>query len=104
EEAEPNLRGSPKEWLDHLEREHDNLRAALDRLEAASDSQSALRLVGALGGFWSMRGHVVEGRRSVEGALRTDERPTVARANALNEATVLALEDGDAATARLRGE
>ena len=34
EEAEPNLRGSPGDWLDRLEREHDNFRAALDRLEA----------------------------------------------------------------------
>src|SRR5207245_8088700 len=33
EDAEPYLRGSPREWLDRLEREHDNFRATLDRLE-----------------------------------------------------------------------
>jgi len=43
EEAYPNLRGDPKQWLDRLESEHDNLRAALDRFEASAETELALR-------------------------------------------------------------
>src|SRR5207247_8882846 len=101
EDAYPHLRGSPTEWLNRLEREHDNLRVALDRLEASGETQLALQLAGALAGFWFMRGHLAEGERRLEGALRADERPTAARAKALNGASLLA---ADAATARLRAE
>jgi len=104
EEAEPNLRGTPKEWLERLELEHDNLRAALDRLEAAGEGETAQRLAGALWRFWSMRGHAVEGRRRLESTVRADERRTAARAKALNGATVVALEVGEIATARVRAE
>ena len=48
-------------WLDRLEREHDNLRAALGwALEG--DPDVALQLAGALGLFWLVRGYGVEGR------------------------------------------
>jgi len=105
EEADPNLRGSPKkEWLERLARDHDNLRAALDRLEAAGESELGLRLAGALQRFWYLRGHLAEGRRRLEGALRNNERPTAARAKALNGASALAVAGGDGATARLRAE
>jgi tetratricopeptide (TPR) repeat protein len=106
EEAEPNLHGSGStaEWLDRLDREYDNLRAALDRLEAFGESEGALRLAGAVSWFWSMRGHLAEGRRRLEDALRRDERPTEARAKALLGAATMAFEDGDTATARLRAE
>ncbi len=104
EEAYPNLRGSPKEWLDRLEREHDNLRAALDRLGASGESQRALRLAGALSRFWYLGGHVVEGSRRLESALRTDEAPTAARGRALNGAAMMAFEGGDLAAQRLRAQ
>jgi predicted ATPase/class 3 adenylate cyclase len=105
EEAEPNLRGgSLKEWLDRLEREHDNLRAALDQLGASRETQGALRLAGALSEFWGMRGHLVEGRRRLESALAADERPTAVRAKALNGASDQAMASGDLATAKLRAE
>jgi predicted ATPase/class 3 adenylate cyclase len=104
EEAYPNLRGSPKEWLGRLEREHDNLRAALDRLEAAGETQLALQLAGALYRFWYMRGHFPEGRTRLERLLRADEDPTAARARALNGAAVMAGSTGDPATATLRSK
>ena len=105
EEAEPHFRGSPEEaeWARRLEAEHDNFRAALDDLEASGETQLILQLAGALWRFWSLRGFEAEGRRRIEEALRVDERPTSARARALNAATGMALED-DLATARARAE
>ena len=101
EQAEPHLRGSPKEWLDRLDVEHDNLRAAFDQLEAAGDTQLVLRLAGALAEFWALRGHLTEGRRRLEYALAADPRPTAARARALNAASRFA---ADLATERRRAE
>lgn len=99
EEAEPDL-GSPGEWLERLEREHDNLRAAFDWLESAGETQLALRLVSALWRFWNMRGHLTEGRRRLEGALAADERPTPARAGALTGAAANAAASGASTSAR----
>jgi predicted ATPase/class 3 adenylate cyclase len=70
EAAEPHLRGvDQKRWLDLLELEHDNLRAALRRSINAGDSSTGLRLVGALWRFWHMHGHLAEGRRWAEAVL-----------------------------------
>jgi predicted ATPase/class 3 adenylate cyclase len=107
EEAEPNLRGgspSPGEWLDRLEADHDNLRAALDRLEASGETQRALRLTAALWLFWNRRGHLPQGRRRLESALAADERPTAARARALIGAAAMAAMSGDSARARTWAE
>ena len=49
EEAEPHLRYEDDEWLDRLEAEHDNVRAALDHFEAAEEHELELRMCGA---FW----------------------------------------------------
>ncbi len=105
EEAErADLRWRPGPWLDRLEREHDNLRAAQDRLEASGESELCLRLAAALWRFWQMRGYRAEGQRRLESALRADQRPTAARARALNGAAVMAVEGGDPATAKHRAE
>jgi len=104
EEAEPHLRGSPGEWLDRLQVEHDNLRAALDRLEVSGESELAPRLAGALWRFWYLRGHLTEARRRLESVLCADERPTAARGKALIGAAVMAVNSGDAETTKLRAE
>jgi predicted ATPase len=106
EEAEPSILGvSPGEWLDRLEREHDNLRAALDWLESSAETQLALQLAGTIWEFWCLRGHFPEGWRRLENLLRADERPTRARAKALTGAGHLAPGAGvDPATQRLRSE
>jgi predicted ATPase len=105
EEAEAHLYGpSAEDWLGRLEREHDNVRAALDRLEASGESTLALRLVGAVSDFWQIRGHLAEGGRRLERALQADEDPTAARVKALNGAAELAIARGDVAAGRARAE
>ena len=104
EAAEPRLREGSKEWLDRLEREHDNLRAALERLESLGELELALRIAGAMSDVWYHRGHVAEGRRRLESLLRSDDRPTAARGKALNGASRLAVVAGDVAIARKRAE
>jgi predicted ATPase/class 3 adenylate cyclase len=90
EEPEPMRRAEYTPWHERLEREHDNLRAALDRLEAAGDTEAVLRMAGALRDFWEIGGHWIEGRRRLERALDNDDRPTSARARALNAVGELA--------------
>ena len=99
EEALPEIsRGTPKAWLDRVDLEHDNLRAALDRLEAAGDTQSVLQLASAMGDYWQIRGPIIEGRRRLDAALAADSSPTRARARALHAAVTL---EDDAAGAAL---
>jgi non-specific serine/threonine protein kinase len=86
ERAEPELRRHEQiEWLDRLEREHDNLRAALEWCRAAATGGEAeLRLAGALAEFWIKRNYLSEGRHSLEGALsRRSELPPSLRIPAL---------------------
>ena len=102
--AGPHLQSDPEEWLDRLEPEHDNFRAALDRLETSGESQRALRLAGALANFWDAGGYIKEGQQRLESLLQGDERPTDARAKALVGAALIARLSGDAATTRLHAE
>ncbi len=67
EQARPMLAGpDQRRWLDRLELEHDNLRAALDRGAAAEDADLAIGLAFALWRFWQMRGHLFEARRRLD--------------------------------------
>jgi predicted ATPase len=97
EEAYPQLRGPDQlEWLERLEAEHDNMRAALTWALGRKEVEVALRLGGALWWFWSMRGYYSEGRRWLQEALAMEGRgsPEV-RAMALAGAGGLAWEQGD---------
>jgi predicted ATPase/class 3 adenylate cyclase len=105
EETELHLfEADPEAWHERLERELDNLRAALDVLESTGEDELALRMAGALAEFWAVKGHQREGRPRLERALAHHERPTLGRAKALNRAANLAIGAGDAATATLRAE
>jgi tetratricopeptide (TPR) repeat protein len=57
--------------LELLEREHDNLRAALAWSRDSSNLDTLLRLAGVLALFWFYRGHLNEGRRWLDQALQT---------------------------------
>ena len=70
QQAQPHVFGSRrKEWLDRLEMEDDNLRAALDWTLATGDAKNAMLLSACLWRFWQMRGHIHEGRARVVAAL-----------------------------------
>jgi predicted ATPase/class 3 adenylate cyclase len=90
-------------WMDRLEAEHDNLRAALDySREIGGDGREAgMRLAGALAEFWYMRGHWTEGREWLEGMLREGHgEASAGRAKALFGAGILAWNQGDHRRAR----
>jgi predicted ATPase len=79
-------------WLDKLELEHNNLRAALRWARERGQIQLGLRLASALSLFWLMRGYLSQGLEQLEGFLALSE-PTVdatTRAKALDHAGVLA--------------
>ena len=70
--------------LARVEVEHPNLRAALNRLADADDTEGVLQLAGALVPFWTLRGHLREGQRWLELALdHTAENPTAHRSRGL---------------------
>ena len=97
EEAEPGLWG-PEDaaWLDRLEREHDNMRAALSWSIEHDEVELALRLGGALGWFWYMAGYDSEGRGWLESALTKDKGVSAeARIKALAGVGFLAVDQGD---------
>jgi non-specific serine/threonine protein kinase len=104
EAAEPELRGpSQLAWLDRLEADHDNLRAALE-WGLVTDGEAALRVSGALAWFWWVRSYVDEGRRWLARALEAAPGPPAARLRALYGEGWLAHIQRDAPTARRRFE
>ena len=90
--------GSPEQarWLDQLEADIDNLRAVLTWLLNQPDPAPAVRLAGALGGLWYLRGRLTEGRRWLYQALtHPGDVPDEWVARARREAGALAREMGD---------
>ena len=79
EALEPELQRDLAAWRTRLEREHDNLRAALDWGLAASDPERGRRLAAGLPWLWHTHRHGREGleylRRAIERA--PDDRSTL---------------------------
>jgi predicted ATPase/ATP/maltotriose-dependent transcriptional regulator MalT len=99
EEAGPELTGERQlVWLERLESEHDNLRAAMRWMLDRGESEEAARLGSALWLFWGICTHLAEGRRSMEQALSSRGRVAMsasARAKALFVAGMMSNYQGD---------
>ncbi len=98
EEAELHLKGAQQlQWLRRLDREQENLRAALGWLIAHEEGEKALRFCVSLWLFWQTRGYWSEGRRWLKTALALPEagKRTTLRAIVLSAAGELAAVQGD---------
>ena len=99
EQAAPALTGPDQvRWLDRLESESENLRAALQwrnrdgARRTAADTEAGLALAGSLWRFWDVRGHHEEGLQWLETFLYgPNDAVTPARVRALEAAGCLAL-------------
>jgi predicted ATPase/class 3 adenylate cyclase/DNA-binding CsgD family transcriptional regulator len=103
EEAEPRLMSADwEDWVDRLERDHDNLRAALRWCLEHGLGEWALRSCGALSRFWFLHGDLREGRGWLRESLAAGDSADVAvRVTALAGAGLLALEEHDFEAAAL---
>ncbi len=108
EATETHLAGrEQKTWLNRLGSEQDNLRAALSWGIEQQAAEYVLRLAGALGQFWALRGQWGEGRRWLEGALSLASKAevnTALQAKTLYAAATLMRYQYDFAPARIRCE
>ncbi len=99
ERAEPHYRsGGRDRWLSTVEAELDNLRAVFHRsLSRQIDPEMGIRLVGNLGWFFHLRGHLAEGRNWASQMLALPEaaEPSELRARALFPAGGLAWSQSD---------
>jgi predicted ATPase len=98
EAAAPNVFGDEQRiWLDRLERDHDNFRAAFDWCATTGDAERAMNLAALFWRFWQMRGHLHEGRTRLESilAMPSSFKFREARAGALEAAGGVANWQGD---------
>jgi predicted ATPase/class 3 adenylate cyclase len=102
EAAEPTLLQKDQRWLERLEEEHDNIRAALRWSIDANDAEPGLWIAGHLWRFWQVWSHIAEGQSWVIELLSTGSARarTAARAKALGAAGSLAYYHGDWANIR----
>jgi tetratricopeptide (TPR) repeat protein len=101
------LVGSPAEaaWLDRLERDHGNFRAALQWAIDRKEVATGIGLAAALYRMWYLRGYLGEGRRWLDELLAEyPGTPSVAWARALRGAGLLAFAAADYTAARLLTE
>jgi predicted ATPase/class 3 adenylate cyclase len=91
------------EWLSRLDRDHDDLRAALEWF-SSTDSEAALELAGALGWFWFARSYLAEGDGHLTAVLSVSDGSDRARARALTASGALAARTGRVEEGRTRLE
>lgn len=98
ETAAPKLHGLERRtWLERVEAENDNLRAALGWAAEVQDAALLARLVAALGWFWEMNGRRVEAHTWLDAvvAMPPDAQPAHPRARVLHMVAHIASEEGD---------
>ena len=83
------------EAMDRLERDHNNIRAALEYASLTDDADRLVSLVCRMWPFWWLRGHIAEGREWLDAALERVEPDTVWHRQALEGAAFLAHVHGD---------
>ena len=86
------------DWLDRIEDDHDNVRAALDWWIASGNHTGAATLLAAVWRFWQMRNHLAEGRARATAVLDMpgwSDAPPLDRIHALEAAGGLAYWAGD---------
>jgi len=102
EQAAPQLRAAEQaEWLDRLDAELGNLRAAAAFSLTQADPAPGLRLAASLRFYWRIRGHAAEGADVLRALLDmpTAQETMLARARALTDAAYLLVHTGDYAIA-----
>jgi len=91
ERAAPELQGNDqRRWLDLVELEHDNMRAALEHAIAAKRVDAASRMVFAVWRFWQVRGYLREGLLWCERVLALPGADPTSRLHTLEAAGGLA--------------
>ena len=91
------------EWSSRLDRDHDDLRAALDWL-SNTNPEAALGLAGTLGWFWFTRGHLSEGEARLKAALMVSGANAQDRMRALTASGSITARLGMVEDGRLRLE
>lgn len=100
ERAAPELQGNEqRRWLDLVELEHDNMRAALEHAIVRANADDASRLLFALWRFWQPRGYLREGVGWAERVLALAGANPSSRLRALEAAGGLAYWMADLRTA-----
>jgi tetratricopeptide (TPR) repeat protein len=101
ERAKPALLGpSQAIWLDRLDQERDNLRAALQWAYERGETEIVVRIAAAAWRFWHVRGHLSEACRWLDAAIQlSNDTPSLARAQTLCGAGWTANIQGNAAQA-----
>jgi non-specific serine/threonine protein kinase len=91
EKAEPRLRGPEiRAWIERLEAEHDNFRAAIEWSLAHESPELSSCFAGALGIFWRKRSYLSEGRTWLERLLaQSRDAPPQLRAKVMAPASWL---------------
>jgi non-specific serine/threonine protein kinase len=103
ERASAELSGPEQgRWLDHLEADRENLRAALGWSLAHDEPATAGKIAAGIWQFWLLRGYLREGRRWLEQIVATLSEPTPLRAHLLWVAGILARPDAAQAEHRFR--